>query len=97
MPKNTHQFELFIFDMDGTLVNTEGLYVKSLILACHDKNCPLPEEQSTELIFGKSWGLASSVLDQADIRLSPVQGPSDYNHLSVRSAISIVLDRLLGH
>jgi hypothetical protein len=28
--------------------------------------------------------------------LPPIQGAADYNHLSVRSAAAIVLDRLFG-
>ncbi len=35
-------------------------------------------------------------MDNADFFLEPIKGPSDYNHLSVRSAVAIVLDRLLG-
>jgi len=31
-----------------------------------------------------------------DHRLAPIQGVSNYNHLSVRSAAAIILDRLLG-
>lgn len=48
------------------------------------------------LIFGTSWGLAPEVIDQADYRLAPVQGNGDYNHLAVRSAVAIILDRMLG-
>lgn len=46
------------------------------------------------LMFGTAWGLADSVLEQADTILSPIKGHCDYNHLSVRSAVSITLDRL---
>jgi hypothetical protein len=28
--------------------------------------------------------------------LEPVQGPNPYNHLSVRAAAAIIMDRLLG-
>nr|MBP6323199.1 RNA methyltransferase [Fusobacteriaceae bacterium] len=28
--------------------------------------------------------------------LDPIRGKATYNHLSVRSAVSIILDRLLG-
>ena len=31
-----------------------------------------------------------------DVVIEPIGTPSDYNHLSVRSAAAIVLDRLLG-
>ena len=48
------------------------------------------------LLFGTGWGLSSDVMDMADYRLPPVYGQTDYNHLSVRSAVAIILDRLLG-
>lgn len=52
----------------------------------------------TLIVFGTGWGLHSSVLKQCDYVLEPIRGssPDDYRHLSVRSAASIVLDRLLG-
>lgn len=48
------------------------------------------------LIFGTSWGLAPQVMDQADYRLAPIQGNGGYNHLAVRSAVAIILDRMVG-
>ncbi len=50
------------------------------------------------LVFGTGFGLDESVLQQADLILEPLKGDShdDYRHLSVRSAVSIILDRLLG-
>jgi hypothetical protein len=48
------------------------------------------------LVFGTGWGLAPAVLERADLRLEPVCGPTPYNHLSVRSAAAIILDRLYG-
>ncbi len=49
------------------------------------------------LLFGTAHGLAKEVMDMADINLPPILGANEYNHLSVRSAVSIILDRLLGH
>ena len=46
------------------------------------------------LLFGTGWGLHESILARADDILEPVRGSGDYNHLSVRSAASIILDRL---
>ncbi len=46
------------------------------------------------LLFGTGWGLADTVLAQADATLEPIAGPGPFNHLSVRSACAIVLDRL---
>ncbi len=48
------------------------------------------------LLFGTGWGLTPQVLDQADICLEAIEGLDGYNHLSVRSAVSIYLDRLFG-
>jgi hypothetical protein len=47
------------------------------------------------LLFGTGWGLTEEVLKNSDYVLAPIEG-SDYNHLSVRSAAAIILDRLLG-
>jgi tRNA (guanine37-N1)-methyltransferase len=48
------------------------------------------------LLLGTGWGLAPEIIEQSDFRLEAIAGSSDYNHLSVRSAASIILDRLLG-
>lgn len=48
------------------------------------------------LLFGTAWGLDSDVLNQADYILEPIVGSTGYNHLSVRTAVAIILDRLAG-
>jgi hypothetical protein len=48
------------------------------------------------LLFGTGWGLTEQIFERADIVLEPITGAGDYNHLSVRSAVSIYLDRLFG-
>lgn len=48
------------------------------------------------LLFGTAWGLSPELLAAADGVLPPLCGPTGFNHLSVRSAASIILDRLLG-
>jgi hypothetical protein len=47
------------------------------------------------LLFGTAWGLATEIMEEADYILEPIMADSDYNHLSVRSAVSIILDRLI--
>jgi hypothetical protein len=49
------------------------------------------------LVFGTAWGLAPEVMETADFRLAPIKGAGTYNHLAVRSAVSIILDRVLGY
>lgn len=48
------------------------------------------------IVFGTGQGLAPTIMDQSDFLLLPVEGFSSYRHLSVRSAVAIVLDRWLG-
>jgi len=47
------------------------------------------------LLFGTGWGLTKEVKDSSDYVLAPIEGKG-YNHLSVRSAVAIILDRILG-
>lgn len=48
------------------------------------------------ILFGTGFGLAPQIGESADRILAPILGPGDYNHLSVRAAASIILDRLRG-
>jgi len=50
----------------------------------------------TLLLFGTGHGLSDRLLQRADVVLEPIQGPSEFNHLSVRAAVAITLDRLFG-
>ena len=56
----------------------------------------LKEEGPTLLVFGTGWGLEKNLVLNADHVLEPIEGNSGFNHLPVRGAISIILDRLLG-
>ncbi|MDH4333380.1 MAG: RNA methyltransferase [Desulfobulbaceae bacterium] len=48
------------------------------------------------ILFGTGWGMTPEVLADVDALLPPITGYGEYNHLSVRSAAAIVLDRVLG-
>ncbi len=48
------------------------------------------------IVFGTGWGLSDEIMKKADYVLEPIAGPTEYNHLSVRSAVAITLDRLFG-
>ena len=54
-----------------------------------------PEEHYL-LLLGTGWGLTEEIFARGDYVLEPISGGSDYNHLSVRSAAAIMLDRLFG-
>jgi len=48
------------------------------------------------ILFGTGWGIEKETMLKSDFILEPIYGPGEYNHLSVRSAVAIILDRLLG-
>ncbi len=62
----------------------------------HSQSVVWAHDRPVLLVFGTAQGLADEVLDRCDYILLPVKGMSDYNHLSVRSAVAIILDRWLG-
>ena len=51
------------------------------------------------LVFGTGWGISDTFYPEVHRILAPVYGPEGregYNHLSVRAAVAIILDRLFG-
>ena len=56
----------------------------------------LNSERTVFLLFGTGWGLHEEVMKKTDYILDPIEGNNDYNHLSVRTAAGIILDRLAG-
>lgn len=52
------------------------------------------DDQPYLIMFGTGWGLIDAFLEKCDVILEPINGPGEYNHLSVRSAAAIILDRL---
>lgn len=53
-------------------------------------------DQPYLLLLGTGWGLTDECFTAADLILEPIAGNGIYNHLSVRSAAAIMLDRLRG-
>ena len=56
----------------------------------------LNDDMDFLILFGTGWGLSAEIIDGADYIMEPLNGKTEYNHLSVRSAASIIFDRLLG-
>lgn len=48
------------------------------------------------VLFGTGYGMTKETMEKFDCILEPIYGHGEYNHLSVRSAVSIILDRLRG-
>ncbi|PWJ95388.1 hypothetical protein C7380_10515 [Oceanotoga teriensis] len=54
------------------------------------------EEAPILILYGTGWGMPEEIRDICDYDLEPIRGNSDFNHLSVRAAVAISLDRLIG-
>lgn len=48
------------------------------------------------LLFGTGYGLTEDLLLAADAALEPITGRGDFNHLPVRAAVAIYLDRIFN-
>ena len=94
-----------VADVAEDIKSIEGIYPKTVVTSArrHTSNTSYEQlrdilkfDQPYLLFFGTAWGLAEPFISEADYILEPIMGPTDYNHLSVRSAAGIILDRLLG-
>lgn len=72
-----------------------GANLKESVISYGEMKTIMEEKDAPFLFFfGTGWGLADEVVRKADFRLAPVEGVGGYNHLSVRCAAAIILDRL---
>ncbi|MGF7185151.1 hypothetical protein GGQ84_001237 [Desulfitispora alkaliphila] len=87
--KDVHGLEPKVIATDARIYPNSLAYqeMKAMIKA---------DEHPYLLLFGTGWGLEAKELEAADYFLEPIYGTGDYNHLSVRAAAAIILDRLFG-
>ncbi len=94
-----------VADVAKEIAENDGRVPEIVVTCAREKNGTIGYERFREmlksgrpylLIFGTAWGLAGDFIRAADHVLAPIKAQSGYNHLSVRSAASIILDRLIG-
>ena len=96
-----------IEDVVGHIYSNENAYPKTVATSAkkygtktsisYEKLRHLISNNLPHLLFlGTAWGLAEEIIRQADYILKPVAGNTAYNHLPVRSAAAIILERLMG-
>jgi len=78
-------------------VVTGADFSEGVLKFCDLRNMLMDSNTPYLLIFGTGSGIAEELIQKADYLLEPVKGLINYNHLSVRSAVAIILDRILGH
>lgn len=60
---------------------------------------PSRSKKPVLVVFGTGWGISEAFYPEVHRILAPVYGPEGlegYNHLSVRAAAAVILDRLFG-
>ncbi|MFN3477305.1 MAG: RNA methyltransferase [Candidatus Methylomirabilales bacterium] len=79
------------------LIGTSARQLQLRLLTYEELRARLESSpQPVYILFGTGWGLADELLGELDYLLPPLLGPGEWNHLSVRTAAAIVLDRLRG-
>ena len=59
------------------------------------KDCLKKENDVYMLLFGTGSGISEKLIHESDFRLEPIKGIAGYNHLSVRSAVAVIMDRIM--
>lgn len=77
------------------LIGTSARVLPTKTLQIVDLKAQL-ETRPVVLVFGTAYGLSDAWMERLEGFLPPIYGPTKYNHLSVRSAVSIYLDRIFG-
>lgn len=91
-----------VHDQKPLLIATSAQISDHSTLACkyityHDQAKVWQLSRPVLFLFGTGHGLAPSILEKADFILVPLEGFTQFNHLSVRSAVAVILDRWLGN
>lgn len=88
--------EVIKFEGERPVIVGTDASPKRTYITCEDLRKIL-WEKPVALVLGTAWGLTDEFLETCDYFLEPIWGRLDrYNHLSVRSAASILVDRILG-
>ncbi len=96
----------FITEQEGVAPITIGTSARVLdagglaeqrIITYHDQAKIWALHRPVLLVLGTGQGLTKELIDSLDYLLVPLEGFSDFNHLSVRSAAAVIFDRWLGY
>ena len=93
-------------DVLAEVADHEGMHPKTVVTSAKMREGVMPfhmlrtmmmeNGMPLVLVFGTAWGLTEDFIEAADYVLEPLSGGTDYNHLPVRSAAAVILDRLVG-
>ena len=78
------------------IVHTSAREAQGMSFAAMRERMAAADAAPVLILLGTGFGLAPAARARADLALEAIRGVGDYNHLSVRAAASIILDRLRG-
>lgn len=78
------------------IMTTDARTYPNTISYYHARKIIEKDDRPVLILFGTGWGIQDEVMQAFDYILEPIYGVGEYNHLCVRSAVAIILDRLLG-
>ena len=78
------------------VVGTSARPEHGKIISFYDQGKLWQQRRPVLIVCGTGRGLTPSFLARCDYVLAPIDGFTDFNHLSVRSAAAVILDRWLG-
>ena len=78
------------------LVHTSAREARGMSFAAMRERMAEEDAAPVLILLGTGFGLAPAARERTDLALEAIRGVGDYNHLSVRAAASIILDRLRG-
>jgi hypothetical protein len=78
------------------IVHTSAREAQGMSFAAMRERMAAADAAPVLILLGTGFGLAPAARERADLALEAIRGVGDYNHLSVRAAASIILDRLRG-
>lgn len=78
------------------MIVTTSAKIQEKCVSYHDARIRVESGEKTLIVFGTAHGIAPEITDKADYTLPAITGQTEYNHLSVRAAVAIICDRLMG-
>lgn len=100
------RIESYLEDVIEKIEKIEGIKPKIVFTSAKPRNNVVTFSELSQIIrraeepililFGTGWGMPEEIREICDYDLEPIRAKSDFNHLSVRAAVAITLDRLIG-
>ena len=78
------------------LISTSAKKYEQTISYSEMKKIMEKKEDVFLILMGTGWGMPEELVKSCDYVLEPILGHGTYNHLSVRNASAIILDRLFS-